>query len=190
MPDKENDATRLWELNVTQILTALLLCHVLYSCTPKDAITPKGIHIARLGKEMPVSRNPYEGYKTRDTLFQADGYSWPALIVEMNQGSVWIEGDFSDGKSINRLRIETPDFAFRKKVRVGYSLEALYQIGQTWEATYLRTYGKVDIAYKGIHFLVDKSAIPAELQEGSEPATIIDPASINKTATIESIVVF
>lgn len=190
MPDKENDATRLWESNVTQILTVLLLCNILYSCTPKDAITPKGIHIARLGKEMPISQNPYAGFSARDTLFQADGYAWPALIVEMKEGSVWIEGDFADGKTINRLRIESPAFVFRQKVKVGNSLQTLFELGQDWEATFLRTYGKVDIAYKGIHFLVDKSAIPIELQQGLEPATLIDPASVDKTAIIESIVVF
>jgi hypothetical protein len=190
MPDKENDATRLWELKIIHILAVLLFSNILYSCTPKDAITPKGIRMARLGKEMPTSQNPYPDYKSRDTIFQADGYTWPAWIVEADSGLVWIEGDFLAGKTINRLRIETAAFVFQKKVRVGNRLQALYEVDKSWEATFLRDFGKVDIACKGVHFLVDESAISAAIKEGTEPAKVIDPEIVNKDAIIESIVVF
>lgn len=190
MTDKENDATRLWEVKITSILAVLFLCNILYSCTPKDAITPKGIKIARLGKEMPTSPNPYPNYQTRDTLFQEEGYAWPAWMIEMKAGKVWVEGDFSGGETINRIRVETPEYAFKKRIRVGDSLAELYEVEQKWEATYIRSYGKVDIACKGVHFLVDKSAIPTAFQKGTDPATIIDANSVDKTAIIESIVVF
>lgn len=190
MPDKENDATRLWEFKITAGWLILLLCMFTYSCTPKNAITPKGIDIARLGKEMPIAQNPYYNFPTRDTIFEGNGYKWPAMIVETNEGQVWIEGDFLDGKTINRLRIETPAYIVKRKIRTGSRLADLEEVGKTWEVLILREYGKVDILCKGIHFLVDIKAIPAEVLKENPSATYIDPAYLDRNAIIEAIVVF
>ncbi len=190
MPDKQNDATRLCELSLTQCISILLCCCAIYSCTPKQAITPKGIKIARLGKKMPAPASTYAGFATRDSLITEAGFEWPVLRVEMQEGHVWIEGDFAGGASINRLRIETPELVYKRKIRVGSSLTALQALRGEWQALYLRSYRSVDIEVGGIHFLVDEEALPQAARGGKEAAIVVDPTLLNLNAKIKSIVVF
>ena len=190
MIDKQNVTTRLCESRLLFFSLILLFSHFSISCTPKDAITPKGIKIAHLGKEMPPDGNQYAGYRMRDTAFNEEGFQWPALILETGEGEIWLEGDFEDGKSINRIRVETPELWYKKKIHVGSSLAELQKLGGDWVATYIRKYGKIDIYVKGVHFLVDEAALPLEKRLGKEAAIAVEAVQLNLTAKIDAIVVF
>jgi len=168
----------------------MLSLFILASCNNPYKISSKGIAIAKLGDEMPKAAQFDAAYTAKDTTIDAEGYRWPAVILQLAGDEIWIEGDFLEGKKINRVRIESDTFAFKKRICVGSKLADLAQISENWEATLLPNYGMIDVACKGVHFLIN-STFTSEATSSVKPqsAVIMDPSLLDRDAVIEAIVV-
>jgi hypothetical protein len=146
----------------------VLLALPLSGCFPEDAIRRSGLKKIRLGDPLPPMGSEYWwAYPAKDTMFLEKDYLWRGVILRFPEGRVYLEEDFFQMATLNRIRIETPDLLFKRKIRVGNSLRELKAMGGKWEILYLPEYHKVDIYVKGVHFLVSGDALPEAKRPGA-----------------------
>lgn len=156
------------------------------ACTSLKTISPHGLKHVRLGQEMPGPDNlqlkagPYV-----DTLLQAQGYQWPAKVIQYPGGAVWIEGDFFGADLVNRIRVESPEIKVKgqRGLAVGSTKPEFDAKHARWQASYLPDFDRYDVIdpqQPQIHFLF---VAPASIPEQPSLADLPD------TATVQAIVV-
>ncbi|MEM6263174.1 MAG: hypothetical protein AAGI38_11745 [Bacteroidota bacterium] len=172
--------------NFHLLLSTLLLCLLLQSCRSPWSIRPEGLRNLQLSSQMPGAEDQrFQGYQVSDTVLREEGYEWQTLIIHHAQGNVWVEADFFKGEVINRLRIETPEFHVKKKIRVGNVWKELQPMAAGWNLTYLPTHQRIDAyssEFPGIHFLFPTKEAP-------NPSEALSINSIPQDAEIVAIVV-
>ncbi|MEO0472652.1 MAG: hypothetical protein AAF206_23755 [Bacteroidota bacterium] len=165
----------------------LLLIFFLPACAG-NRIGQKGVSFVKVGDAMPSrGLNTWENFAVRDTLFDEENYQWPGLMVQTDRGQILVEGDFDGGKTVNRIRIESPDYLGPGKVHVGMSFSDLKRHGKSWDVIYLAAYRLVDVINPkkpGIHYLIEASFDPSSFDPDTFKAN-----DLPDTAKIVAIVV-
>ena len=156
---------------ITRISPLILLALLLVSCFSAHSIRGDGLKHVRLGGEMPdVDRLAFHGRPLYDTLYDEGGFQWRTVIIEYPQGKVYVEEDFFGRETVNRIRIETPDLAVKKQIRVGNTLSDLQELGLRWVVTPIPAYGRIDVSSGSLHFLVSDAGIDADALQDRVPA--------------------
>lgn len=130
------------------------------------------------------------GYSAQDTLYEEGGFRWRALILsygaQKDTKGIFIEEDFGQQGLINRIRVETPGLKVGKNRQVGMSWMDLSNLGNNWDAIYLKDYGVWDVIAKSkgrIHYLIE------EKRDTSTIDFEAGVSSISKDAKVTAIVV-
>jgi hypothetical protein len=158
----------------------------LAACTSLKTISPAGLKHVRLGQEMPGPENPQlKAGPYVDTLLQAQGYQWPAKVIQYPEGTVWIEGDFFGADLVNRIRVESPEIKVKgqRGLTVGTAKPEFEAKHARWQVSYLPDYARYDVIdpqQPQIHFLF---VAPPSIPEQPSLADLPD------TATVQAIVV-
>jgi len=158
----------------------------LAACTSSKTITSAGLKHVRLGQEMPGPDNPHlQAHPYRDTLLQAQGYQWPAKVLQYPDGVVWIEGDFFGADLVNRIRVESATLKVKgqRGLVVGSPKSELATRHDRWQVTYLPDYARYDVVdpqHVHVHFLF---VAPESVTDLPSLADLPD------TATVQAIVV-
>lgn len=165
---------------------ALLSLSMLYACQAFKHIDQTGFRSLALGDPMPEpGMGTYKGYPARDTLIREGGYEWRALIISCKVGEIWVESDFYQQGTINRIRVTSPQTDFKGQIQVGMAVADLTRLTRQWRFYYMAAYQVWDAhseLYPSIHFLIQA---PPPGQE--EPVT--DLSGIPLESRISGIVV-
>ncbi len=146
---------------VNYISLTLILGMVLsvFSCSSRKTFTEYGLSFVEIGDEMPEEGlRKWKGKSVKDSLFNADDFSWRSAILSYKNGPVYIEEDFLGNNSVNRIRIETQDLLYQDSISVGKSIQVLNSYPGKWFVAYLADYELWDIScdqFPSIHFLVE-----------------------------------
>ena len=144
-----------------RIAPLLWLACLLLACSSSTLIRSNGTKHLKLGDAMPdSSKQTFKGHTMRDTVFKGEGYEWNASVIDYPRGAVILEQDFFGNDFINRIRIESADFSYKKKIRVGSKLADLKAVSPEWSLTHLKEYNRIDIYTDGIHFLISDEKLP------------------------------
>ena len=136
----------------------LALISLLLGCQAHKELVPNGLKFVQVGDPMiPVNKYKLKGKYLRDTVFQAEEYTWRASILDYPTGKVYIEEDFYGQNLVSRIRVEASQLMFRQEIYAGMSLEELKSLPWKWEIFYLENYQVWDLssdAFAGLHLLV------------------------------------
>jgi hypothetical protein len=161
--------------DMNRILLYMIAAILLISCGGSKKITGNGLKYVRIGDPMlEEGLDKLKGRAVRDTIFNENGYIWRASILKYKTGKVYIEEDFFEKHTVNRIRVETPDLVSRKTITVGMNFSDLQSLGDDWEITYLESYGVFDVAsidYPSVHYLV-KASDSSQTQPGADAKII------------------
>lgn len=114
----------------------------------------RGMDVARIGDTISLVDWNLQGVTVRDTLFREYGdglsgpeeYTWPVKIMSFSDGQVFFEGDYDRGETINRIRIETPQYRhFQSKVGVGNSVKELKAVYSDLFVRPFKDYGVIEL---------------------------------------------
>ncbi|MEZ4684547.1 MAG: hypothetical protein R3B47_00315 [Bacteroidia bacterium] len=168
----------------THILLGAALCLLFVgSCMSARTIKAAGLKGLSLGEPMPEEHvTRLLGHPAHDTVIDEGGYSWRAMIIQYPNGKVLVESDFSNMDIINRIQVMASDLRYQKNITVGSTVASLDQLGGKWYVSHLPDYGRVDIAFQGLHFLISD-----EFVQHNDPETL-KPERIPRDAPILSIV--
>lgn len=155
------------------------------SCLPTNAIRKTGLNTVQVGGEMPEEGvEEWQGRAVKDSMIEEAGYRWRMAILSYPQGKVYLEEGFFEDKSINRIRVETPDFTCRKEIRVGSPIGDIRKLGRVRSITLMPEYQRIDVFVKDMHFLISDQALIESAQKKAK-LTLKD---LNPTAEILAIV--
>ncbi len=142
----------------------ILLSLWVSACGGRYPIQKNGLPYLSIGEPMPpLNQTAWQGYPSRDTLFEEAGFRWRGIVVAQVGGSLLIESDFDTGDIVNRIRVESPGLTTRKRLQVGSTVADLQRKWVRWRAFYFPQYGLVDISAPGqptIHYLVRETQLP------------------------------
>lgn len=169
---------------------ALLITFFLSACTGSKVIKEAGLSYAKIGSDMPeVGMKKIKGHPVRDTMIHENDYSWRVAMLDYPNGQVWLEGDFFEKETLNRIHIQTSDLKTKSGIRVGDTVGDLLEITGSWYVNPMPRFQKFDFYSElipRIHFVVDEPGLDMS-KEGWENYPI---ANFNKSAKIVGIVVY
>ncbi len=139
-------------------LTIVVVSCFVLSCQSGKMIHSEGIHYAKCGQAMPEKGTEIiGGLPATDTFYEDEGHRWRALIVEHNHGNVILEEDFYDHETLNRIRIETPDFRLRSGLKVGLTIADMGKKTGQWYISGMPRFASYDFyseEFPRIHFVI------------------------------------
>jgi hypothetical protein len=151
------------------LLVALAAANLQGCVGAAKTITNKGLKLATLGEEMPpAGSRRYKGCAMRDSLAEQGEYSWRISELKVKGGKIFLEEDFFSSGSINRIRVESPNFKLRNGLQVGMTVNDLRESANEWFVAPLRDYHVFDFYTRllpGIHFIVDDPSHGMEEEE-------------------------
>lgn len=161
------------------------LLWMMCGCGLSAFIQRDGIAEVSIGSKMPAQGlSQWQGYPSRDTLFEEGGFQWRGVILEADSGKILLESDFDEQTYVNRIRVESAGLETPKKLQVGLTVADLKKKWIRWRLFYFPQYGLIDVSAKGqptIHYLVRDAGLSPDvltapdltLSQLSEDATIV-----------------
>ncbi|MEM7035933.1 MAG: hypothetical protein AAF570_03065 [Bacteroidota bacterium] len=103
------------------------------ACAGPQTIRKNGLSYLKIGDPMPKKgMSRLEGRPLRDTTMNEGGYTWRGCLLEYEDGTVLVEGDFVQGKTVNRIRVQTPEFHVKGGLKVGDRMPGLLAKTDEW----------------------------------------------------------
>lgn len=169
-----------------RMLVIIGLSSLPLSCQQHKELVPNGLKFVQVGDPMiPANKYKLKGKYLRDTVFQEEGYTWRAAILDYPTGKVYIEEDFYGRNIVSRIRIEASQLMFRQELCAGMSLEELKSLPWQWEVFYLENYKVWDLsseAFAGLHLLVPAGS------DFFDPEAVTDVEQLPEGSAVRSIV--